>query len=191
MFDRPDFLNNAVSVSRMVMSHKISEGDIVVDATMGNGNDTLFLAQQVGEKGKVYAFDVQAVALENTTKLLEDRVLLDRVELIHDSHEKMDEYIKEKVKLVLFNLGYLPGVNKDITTRPDTTLPAISKALQLLDDYGLVVLVVYHGHKNGMMEKIAIEHFARDLFQKDYNVFNFELINQANNPPLLIGIEKR
>lgn len=191
MFDRSDFLNNAVNVARMIISHKVSAGDVVVDATMGNGNDTLFLAELVGAHGKVYGFDIQQLAVDNTIELLKEHKCLKQVKIIHAGHEQMDEYIDQKVKLVLFNLGYLPGADKEITTRPDTSLPAIEKALSLLDDHGLVLLVIYHGHEDGRLEKIIIEDFAKKLFQKEYNVFSYDLINQANNPPILIGIEKR
>ena len=191
MFDRPDFLNNAVNISRMIISHKISEGDIVVDATVGHGNDTLFLARIVGRSGKVYGFDVHKEAIRNTERLLEHNNCSGNVELINDGHQHLDRYVRKKIKLALFNLGYLPNFGRESATRYDTTMEALRKSIDVLDSYGLVLLVIYHGHLDGVREKKEISDFAASLPQRKYNVFYLDLINQINNPPVLIGIEKR
>ncbi len=99
---------NVVEISKRICLTKLREGDIAVDCTMGNGNDTVFLGHLVGEKGKVYAFDIQEEAVINTKKKLEELNFLERAELILDGHENIDNYKIENVKLVIFNLGYLP-----------------------------------------------------------------------------------
>ena len=165
-------------------------GDVTVDCTLGNGNDTILLANLVGNEGKVFSFDIQKDAIEKTKEKLKDFPYKNII-LINDGHENLDKYIQEKVNLFIFNLGYLPGNNHNITTKAETTLKAVKKALKLLDDNGIVLLAIYHGHENGKEEKIVLEDLTSKLDQKVYNVMKTVFINQANNPPILICIEKR
>lgn len=183
--------NNAVGISKEICKSKIEKDHIVVDATMGNGNDTAFLCDLVGEDGKVYAFDIQEKAIIKTKDRLTALNFQDRAELIHDGHENIDHYIKEKVRLVIYNLGYLPSSDHKITTNSETTVDSVNKTLDLLDDGGIVLLVIYPGHESGREEKLALEDLTRNLNQKQFNVFNVKFTNQANNPPELICIEKR
>lgn len=181
---------NAVGVSKYICRSKLKEGDTAVDATMGNGNDTVFLTQLVGASGKVYAFDIQKEAIVNTKERLKRLNHEDRVELIHDGHENIDKYINEKVNLIIFNLGYLPKGNHEITTKAESTLESIEKSLNILEDRGIILLVIYPGHESGKQEKHVIEEFSRSLNQKVFSVVNLNFINQVNNPPEIICIEK-
>jgi len=191
MLDKSEFLNNSVSMAKLMISSRIKEGDVVVDATMGNGHDTLFLARRVGLSGRVYAFDIQEQAIDNTKALLAKNNFTQNVDIIRDGHQNMNKYIKEKVKLVQFNLGYLPGSDKSLTTLPNTTIIALKKSLSLLDDLGLIILVIYPGHPDGACEKREILDFTSKLPQNEYNVFALNFINHANTPPVLVGIEKK
>lgn len=182
---------NAVNMTKQIMRKKVTEGNIVVDATVGNGNDTVFLADLVGETGKVYGFDIQELAIQNTIKKLSENNLLNRVELIKDSHEHMDKHVKENIDLAVFNLGYLPGGDHSIITRPHSTIKAIQKAIELLNLKGIILIVLYSGHKGGMEEKRQVEEYVKTLNQKKFSVLKFDFINQINNPPILIGIEKK
>lgn len=182
---------NAVEISKKICELKLKDGDIAVDCTMGNGNDTAFLCSLVGENGRVYAFDIQENAIVNTRNKLLKLNLLERAELIFDGHENVDKYIKENVKLVIFNLGYLPKGNHEITTKMETTVAAVKKCLNILELNGIILLVIYHGHKNGKEEKEALENFTSHLNQKEYNVAKLSFTNQINNPPELICIERR
>lgn len=181
---------NAVGISKQICQSKVNQGDIVIDATMGNGNDTAFLLELVGENGKVYAFDIQEQALVNTRKRLENLNFENRVELIYSGHENIDCYVKEKVKLIIYNLGYLPRGDHEITTSSTTTIKSIKKGLSLLENSGIILLVVYPGHENGTKEKLAIEEFSKQLDQKQFSVVNINFTNQINNPPEIICIEK-
>jgi Predicted S-adenosylmethionine-dependent methyltransferase involved in cell envelope biogenesis len=181
---------NVLEISKRICELKLNNGDIAVDCTMGNGNDTAFLCRLVGAKGRVYAFDIQEIALENTTKKLQGLNYEGRATLILDGHENIDQYIQENVKLVLFNLGYLPKGNHEITTKHDTTIKAVQKCLELLEVNGIILLVIYPGHENGRIEKEALESFSSQLNQKYFNVVNVSFANQINNPPRLICIEK-
>ncbi|QGU96779.1 methyltransferase domain-containing protein [Clostridium bovifaecis] len=180
-----------MNLAKAIAINKLRSGDTVIDATMGNGNDTVFLAGLVGKEGKVYSFDIQDIAIENTEEKLKSANIFSNVKLIHDGHENIDKYVNEKVKLVMFNLGYLPSASHEITTKAETTITAIKKSLEVLDRDGVILLVIYHGHDNDKMERCAVEKLASNLDQKEYNVIRLEFINQMNNPPLLIAIEKR
>ena len=129
----------------------IKQGGTVVDFTMGNGHDTLWLADQVGKDGRVYAFDIQPQALENTKKLLEEHGV-DNATLILDSHANVKEYVKESICVGMFNLGFLPGGDKSITTKHESSLAAIKAGIELLCDDGALLIAVYPGHEEGTIE---------------------------------------
>ncbi|WP_432664841.1 class I SAM-dependent methyltransferase [Wukongibacter baidiensis] len=185
------YLNKATDLAKDLISKVVMEKDIVVDATVGNGNDTLFLCDLVGEEGRVIGFDVQKVALEKAEKRLLERKVLDRVELINSGHENMKDYINGEVSAIMFNLGYLPGKDHTITTKYDTTLKAIKEGMELLKKNGVMTVVIYPGHSDGMEEKENLLKFLCTVDQKKANVLKMEFINQVNNPPLLVAIEKK
>ena len=114
-----------------ILEEYIEEGDICIDATAGNGGDTEFLCEKVGETGKVYAFDVQEMAIAHTRERLEKANLSARAELILDGHEKMQTYVKEEVKAITFNFGYLPGGDHKIATHPSTSHFELSQNIRL------------------------------------------------------------
>ncbi len=183
-------LENSLTLAKHMINKKVNKGDSVVDATVGNGNDTLLLAKLVGREGKVYGFDIQEAAIENTTKKLKDAKILDRVNLYNDSHENINKYIKEKVSLIIFNLGYLPGDNKHIITRAETTIPALKTSFKLLNTSGFLIIVSYYGHKGGKKEKNAVESLLKILNQKQYNILKMDFINRINCSPILYCVEK-
>ncbi len=184
------FVNATVSAKEIIVK-RVSKGSIVVDATIGNGNDTSLLAELVGKEGKVFGFDIQEIAIKNTTERLQKLNLFDRVQLYHDSHENIDKYIKDDIDLVIFNLGYLPGGDHTIITKPNSTIKAIKKSLELLGKNGILLVVVYSGHEGGEIEKEKIEHLLENLNQKQFDVLKYDFINQRNSPPVLIGVEKK
>ena len=128
---------------------------------------------------------------QSTNKRLEKANLLDRVKLILDGHENMENYVKEEVSCVLFNLGYLPRADHNVITRPDTTLKAIKSSLKLLKPHGVVSIAIYTGHEGGMEEKNIVYEFVKELDQNEFNVLESKFVNQINNPPQLILIEKK
>lgn len=182
---------NAVNISKDILKKELKTGDTAVDATCGNGNDTVFMAQLVGECGKIYSFDIQKNAIENTRENLKKNNSEMQVELICDSHINIKEYIKTKVKVVMFNLGYLPGGDHSITTKVDTTMVAIKNSIDLLDTGGIILIISYPGHTEGRYENQAIISFTSMLDQKLYNAAHLKFTNQVNNPPELTVIEKR
>jgi tRNA G37 N-methylase Trm5 len=190
MKNRMRVLKNSLGISHEVVEKVVCAGDIVVDATAGNGNDTVFLAKLVGDSGHVYCFDIQDKALENTREKLINENVLDRVTLIKDGHENIDRYVEAGIKAVMFNLGYLPGGDHKIHTRPETTIMAIQKSLELIVPHGIVMLVIYYGGDSGFEEKDAVLEFLRELDCRKYSVLMYHFINQINCPPIAICIER-
>ena len=188
---RAKYINKITEVNKIFLEKIIEKGHVVFDATMGNGYDTVYLGNLVGETGKVYAFDVQEEALTSTRKKVVRDNMEDRIELIHDGHENLDKYVKEEVSCVVFNLGYLPRAKHMVITKPDTTLEAIKKSLELLKPNGIISIAAYIGHEGGLDEKNYICEYLDNLDQKQYNVLHMEFTNQINNPPQLILVEKK
>lgn len=184
------FLINATKISHDLIKLKTKENMIALDATVGNGKDTLLLAKKVGASGIVYGFDIQKLAIDNTLGLLKDNNLNDRVKLINDSHENILKYIDEKLDLAIFNLGYLPKGNHSITTKPKSTLKAIESVLSSLNINGILIVVSYHGHLGGKKERNEVENYLNKLNQKEFTVLKMDFLNQINNPPILFCIEK-
>lgn len=183
-------LKNSLGKSHEIIKRVVGEGDTVIDATAGNGNDTLMLAQLVGNTGRVYAFDIQEAAIKNTEKKLRQAGLIERVCLIKDGHQNMDSHIKEPVKAVMFNLGYLPGGDHSIATIGETTVTAIEKAMNLIVKNGIITIVVYYGGDSGFEEKNYVMEYTRRINSKNFTVMQTEFVNQINCPPILVCIEK-
>lgn len=183
-------IKSALHFSHDILQNVTKNDDTVIDATMGNGYDTKFLSELVGPTGKVFSFDVQHLALQNTSELLQKNNLTN-VELIEDSHANFDQYIHENVTAIIYNLGYLPGGDKSLITKPESTINSIKKGLVLLKSKGILVLVIYYGHPGGQNEKNEVFQLVENLNQKEFNVLKYEFINQDNEPPILIAIEKK
>jgi len=173
-----------------LMEKRIRAGSHVIDATMGNGYDTLYLAKLVGVEGKVYAYDIQEQAVEATRLLLAENQLLARANLFLQSHAEMD-FPKQSIDFIVFNLGYLPGSDKSITTKGHSTISAVERALSFLKVGGLIVLVVYWGHDEGKVEKEQVEQFVEQLPYPEFMVLKYQYVNPGNYPPFVYAIERR
>ncbi len=170
----------------------VNPGDICIDATMGNGNDTLKLCELVGTQGKVYAFDIQKQALENTEKLLKDHGVIHIASLILDSHAHMHNYIEEnQVDCIVFNFGYLPSGDHKLATKAATSIEAITQGLSLLRNGGLMSLCIYSGGDSGFEERDALLKFLKQLDSKKYLVILSSYYNRPNNPPIPVMIIRR
>lgn len=185
-------LKGIIPFAHQILKETIKEGDVVVDATSGNGNDTLFLSKLVGNSGKVFAFDIQRQAIETTKDLLTNNNC-SNVQLIHDSHEKINTYIQAEHQIAgaIFNLGYLPRSDKKIITQSDSTIRAIDSLAQRLKKQAIIAIVVYYGHDGGNEEKDAVIDFTSKLDQKQFSVLTYQFINQKNNPPFVIAVQKK
>ena len=187
-------LKGILNYAHHLLEESINKGELVIDATCGNGNDTVFLSELVGREGHVLAFDIQEQAIQNTKNLLNDNEF-NNVSVIHDSHAQIEKYFLEKnyntIGGAVFNLGYLPRSDKTIITKGQSTITSVNTILQFLKKNGLVVIVVYHGHEGGKDEKEMILKHVINLDQKKYNVLKYGFINQKNNPPFIIAIQKK
>ncbi len=166
---------------RFILEH-LHEGDTAVDFTMGNGHDTEFLSKTVGETGKVYAFDIQASAVESTRANLAKAGCPENYTLIHDSHHNVRSYVSEPIKAGMFNLGYLPGGDKSITTMRVTTLPAIEAAISLLDRDAILLIAVYPGHPEGDLEGKEITEYLSSLSRFKVCCTKLQIINSPTSP---------
>ena len=191
-----------LEMAHWMLKDIINTNDVVVDATMGNGYDTQFLAE-LG--ANVYAFDVQEEALNATEKRLDDAGIKNQifeknlsnlltepsVNLVLSGHEKLSEYVKEPIKAAIFNLGYLPKTDKSVVTKADTTLTALDALTNQLVVGGRIAIMIYYGHEEGMEEKDAVIKWTSSLPQKDWEVTSYAPLNQIHTPPILVLIEKR
>lgn len=187
-------ISRATDFVHSILKQKIHNGDIVVDATMGNGHDIFFLYQQVGNDGIVYGFDIQHESLKNTLQLFKKNnveVNLTNLNFILDGHENMNKYIDKPIDAAMFNLGYLPGGDKTIVTKPRTTIKALSTALFLLKKGGVISLIIYYGHSGGLDEKNSLIGYINQLPHSQYTVLSCNYTNQKNNPPIVLFVEKK
>lgn len=190
-------MNNvkATEYCQHVMSLQVKPGDHCVDATAGNGHDTLFLAKLVGQSGRVDAFDIQECALQNTADLLQktdpQEHLGRRVRLHLQSHAEMDREIKEEsISLIVFNFGYLPGGDHRIATEKESSLRAVSLALKLLMPEGVLLLTLYSGGDTGEEERNALLQWASQLDPGGYLVLKTDFFNRGHHPPVPMVIVK-
>ena len=165
-----------------IMEH-LSEGDVAVDFTMGNGNDTLFLSKAVGESGKVYAFDIQEDALTSTRAHLEANGAPENYTLICASHHRVKEFVTEPIKAGMFNLGYLPrSGRKAVTTMRETTMPAVEAALELLAPDGVLIVAIYPGHEEGALEGEMLREYFSGLSRFRICPSEFKILNSPTSP---------
>lgn len=168
-----------------ILEKAVSKEDIVIDATLGNGHDTLFLSKL---SKHVHGFDIQKQAITKTTELLKQEKV-DNVSLYQLGHENIGDIIQDKVKAITYNLGYLPGSDKSVRTLPDTTIESIKAGTDMLVKQGIITIIVYIGHKGGVAESNSILSFIQELDRKQFRVLKYQFINRLN-PPYVLIIEK-
>ena len=181
-------LDRILPFAKYLLEKVVEEGDHVIDATCGNGNDTIFLSQLAGHGGRVFAFDVQKEAIDSTQARLKEAGIK-HVDLILDGHENVLQYVDGKISAAIFNLGYLPGSDKSVTTSGKTTWKAVVDILSLLKINGMIILVIYHGHEAGKVERDEIEKSIQTLAAGATSVLKYEFLNKAD-APYIIAIEK-
>jgi len=180
--------------ARQFVAGALVAGDVAVDATVGNGWDTLFLARQVGPLGRVIGFDVQPSAIDAARARLEAADLADRCILHRQSHAEMATVLATLAmaapKVVMFNLGYLPGADKTITTQTGSTLRALGEALQVIVPGGLISVVAYRGHPGAAEECDEVESWSERLDQEHFDVTRVVDPSGPGHAPRLFVIRK-
>jgi len=183
-------LYGAVPLAHFFLKERLRPGDTVMDATCGNGQDTLYLAGLVGSAGRVWAFDVQEEALARTGERLAAAGLEDRVRLVHGGHERLAEAVAEPLRAVIFNLGYLPAGDREIKTAAATTLAGLQQSAALLLPGGFILVAVYTGHAGGVEEWQAVQQWGAALLPQEFNVWQSRQLNRSEAAPFLVIIEK-
>ncbi len=180
-------------VAQTWLAEVLEKGDIVVDATLGNGFDALFLAQHIGREGHIYGFDVQKEAINASQKLLQDQPC--QHDFFLAGHEAMASYIPKEqhgdIKAIMFNLGWLPNSDKSIITHAKTTITALGQSLELLAPKGRLSVMVYPGHQGGDDEAIQVIHWLEQTCASNEN-FTYKPIILPNRPtaPILLQMTK-
>lgn len=187
--------HSAVEWAREIIGAHLKPGGVAIDGTAGNGRDTLFLAETAGPAGRIYALDCQAEAIDVTRTRLRSAGCQTSVTLLHAGHEKMAEVIPARelgrVQAAMFNLGYLPGGDKKLITRPETTIAALTQTLDFLAPAGALTIVCYPGHPGGASERNEVKKWAQALDSQRFFVLESACINNPRHPPVLMAVEKK
>ena len=182
---------NALYIVHEIVKKYTPQGGVAVDATAGRGYDTAFLCDVVGKDGKVYAFDIQAAAVESTKNRLTENGLISRCTLILDSHSNAEKYIEGSFKAGMFNLGWLPGsADKSVTTKRETTLPAVEFAVSRIASDGILIIAVYPGHPEGDAEGKMVCDYLATLDRRVFCVTMIKILNSPTSPFFMV-IEKK
>ena len=187
--------NNLVNLAHQKIAARLSNGSIAIDATIGNGHDTLWLAQHLAPQGLVYGFDIQAAALTATRHRLQNADLLKNIRLIQANHAELIQHIPLEhhghIAACMFNLGYLPGADKNIVTQTDSTISALNAVLAILSPAGLISILAYPGHSGGDIETQAVNDWSAQLDRNEFTVSEYLSTYQKPSAPKLLIIEKK
>ncbi len=173
-------------------SEKSSLG-LAIDATCGNGHDTLFLLQC--GFAPVIGFDVQRQAIENTQRRCAEAGFAE-LRLLHTGHQNMHQELNElglnqAPQCVVFNLGYLPSADKQITTQADYSVKAVQQAAGLLATGGLITIICYPGHSAGLRETNDVIALLTELAQSEtFTLARYDSINPSPTTPILLTLAK-
>ncbi|MEI6334936.1 MAG: class I SAM-dependent methyltransferase [Methylococcaceae bacterium] len=184
-----------VSTAHNLIKEVLHAGAIAIDATVGNGHDTLFLVEQVSPSGKVFGFDIQQAAIESTHQKCLQTHHPECLTLIHASHADMADRIPAHhhgtISVIMFNLGYLPGGDKTIITCTDSTITALQSASQLLSNQGIITVMAYPGHSGGDLETAQVENWCEQLDKNQFCVsFFYSKENNSSAPRLFTVVKK-
>jgi predicted methyltransferase len=189
--DEPQVPPRPTALARTLLHEVIQHGDTVIDATAGNGHDTQFLAECVGPDGSVLAFDIQENAIHATSDRLREAGLASRVRLYQTSHAHMAAHAEPgSVSAIMFNLGYLPGDDHQLTTEAATTLAALNAATSLLKPGGTLTIVCYPGHAEGATEAAEVETWLTTLATSGWRIARYALLGTARPAPFLLVARK-
>lgn len=180
------YVGDISDIAHNIIDTYVENKTVAIDGTLGNGHDTDFLRERFQ---RVYAFEIQREPWERYIDKSKD--LKDNVVVINDSHHKLKEYVKEKVNCIIYNLGYLPGGDKNITTIHDTSLISIKEGLELLEENGIMIICIYRGHNEGAIEETCILSYLENLDKNKYGVMVTRYLNRNKKAPILVVVEKK
>ncbi|WP_017186810.1 tRNA (mnm(5)s(2)U34)-methyltransferase [Alkalibacillus haloalkaliphilus] len=172
----------------------IQQGDVVVDATLGNGHDSLMLSQLVGENGRVYSFDIQQEAIDQSQQMFNDHLAKQITPILRGNEHVYEELTKRNVNEIdgaIFNLGFLPGSDQSITTNANTTIEAIEGILKLLKPERYIVIVIYSGHETGEIEKNELLEYLATKPAKEVDIAKYQMVNRSKKAPFVVAVYKK
>lgn len=170
-------------LSHFIIKDFLENKVVAIDGTLGNGFDTDFLSNNFE---KVYSFEIQKEACDKYKERNKSNV-----EVINDSHHLFKDYVKDDVDCIMYNLGFLPGGNKSVTTMHTTSLQSIKDGLEMLKSGGIMTICIYKGHAEGAIEETCILSYLSSLPKNKYGVMSHNYLNRADTAPLLLVIEKK
>jgi len=181
---------NTLDLAHRFIRERVKPGDLCIDATAGRGYDTALLCELVGEEGHVIAFDIQQEAVDSTKNLLAERSLADRAEVLLESHANIDQHAAPgSVACITYNLGWLPGGDHSIMTKPDSSIESLEKALTLLAPGGVISLCIYYGGRSGYYdERDAVLAYLKTINAYKYTVLVTQFQNRSGDPPIPVFI---
>lgn len=179
-------INSTKNLIEFFMHNYVKDVKIAVDMTVGNGFDSKNILE-ILKPEKLYCFDIQQEALDNSKKLLKQ---YSNFELVLENHKNFDKFVKENIDFAMYNLGYLPKGDKNITTNAEDVEESLKKLLGKLNSKGLIFITFYIGHSAGQIESLEISKFLQNLNQKEYTILKFTFENQKNNQPYVVMIQK-
>ena len=182
-------LSRLTDLAHQFIQPYLFEGALAVDATAGNGHDTLFLAECVGKTGRVLAFDRSESACETTRQKL-SRLPHVHTRVVQDGHERLSHYLNESAQAFLYNLGYLPGQKNGTATRAETTLASLKQAAGLLALDGVIQVIFYRGHTEGKEEYAVVLEWVKSLDERVFKALYMEYINSAPDSPSILMIQR-
>lgn len=186
--NRFKFLENPIDLNRRIMDGILKKGDVVIDATCGNGHDSDYIAEKIGGSGTLYCFDIQLEAIKKTQALLSLKIDSPKCLYFQESHENFELFINTKVDCIFYNLGYLPNSDKTIITNPEITIKSLQSAFNILKPNGIISLISYLTHDQHA-EYDKIKNFLITLDQNKFSVAETSFILRKTSPILMI-IEK-
>ena len=175
-----------LELHKYFIRNHLHPGDVAVDFTMGNGHDTEFLSKTVGESGHVYAFDIQERAVSSTPRPLREAGCPGNYTLIHDSHQYVKNYVKTPFRAGMFNLGWLPGGDKSITTLRESTMPAVKAAIELMDRDAILNIAVYPGHAEGDAEGQMLCTYLSGISRHKICATRVNILNSPTSPYFIV-----
>ena len=181
-------VSNVLNLVKAAILPALAKARVVVDATAGNGYDTLFLAEHTSDQSKIYAFDIQETALRNTRE--RTAAFVSRIEYVLRSHAEIATLVTESIDVAMFNLGYLPGEEHVVTTQWESTRAGLEQVLEKLSLNGVCIIVAYPGHEAGAREAEMLEEFLQHLPRKIYTAGCYRLLNHARTAPYAYVVEK-
>lgn len=192
MLAKYSLFNSHLDLAHQYWANLLRPGDTVIDATCGNGHDTLFLSTLVLKEsfGAVFAIDKQEKAIENCKEKLTQafpEIVKKQIHLYNQCHSSFPAQIQpNSVKLIVYNLGYLPGGNKTLTTEWDSSLESLIAAQDLIQKGGVISMTCYSGHESGKIEEAKILDYAASLDPKEWSCCHHRFLNRKLAPSLIL-----